>query len=419
MTSLQQLLQEEAASEPVPMAPVNRIVQTGQARVRRRRLAGTAVGVAIVALGAVAVPLLLTADSNRDPVDRDRTTGAPTLESAGVAWAHAGTVHFRGAEAELPPDTTFLTSTSSAAVMVTQDSATSMIFTLDDSGTVRDVGTAVGGVAADPSGDWIAWVDVAAEGDFSVNVYDTGTEELVSTWQVSPVGGAGGPATRSAPYVVAVDGRSVTYANADALMRWTSEDGPQVVRLDDGVRVLDWRGDQLVVTRAGSGGSVVFGTNTSEDVQPAVDVTVAELSPDGAFAVGYDVSPGGTEFGAAAWEVSLLSTVDGAQVPLNGLPGRALMAGWTRTGDLAVLSYDTPFNELSVNTAVRISLCTDQGACTEPSDAPDAALATLGDTVLQVGRLGPLLLSGLSNPSRSSGSATVEEPVLEHRSDQP
>lgn len=399
MTSLQQLLRDEAASAPVPMAPVNRIVRTGQARVRRRRLGVVTATVGVMlALTAVAAPRVLSSDHDRDPVDRDQTPGAPTLESAGVAWAESDTIHYRGAESERPGNIQYLSSTASAAVFTRRAAAQDAIFTLDSEGTVRHIGSSHDTtIALDPTGDLAAWTN----GMTGLVVYDTSSHEVVARRGIPAL--VEDVAEGYLASVIAVEGDVVTYATPDGLFRWDiADDRVQSTRFTDASGLLDWRADQLVIRSGASPtDTVTFGADDAA-VRPEPDASFAELSPDGRHAVGYFTAFSGRE----GWSVTLHTTADGAAVPLEGLPGEPLMAGWTADGSLVVVSTEAPWGDLGPDSPIITSLCETNGQCLVPSDAVEG---TLGETLVQAGTIGPMLLNGAWASSGSAGEVDVTD----------
>jgi hypothetical protein len=272
---------------------------------------------------------------------------------------------------------------------------------LDGSGTVRDIGMASGPPVADPTGDRVSWMETAPAGDQKLVIYDTGTHERVATWQLTS---AEEPSADTGGYVVAVEDETVTYSTADGVFRWSGNGVPRRVEFGGRSRLMDWRGDHVVANLGPqSDGHVTFGTTTSVDARPSPAATFAELSPDGRHAVGYFTAFSGRE----GWAVTLHSTSDGAAVPLEGIQGEPLMAGWTASGDLVVLSTEVPWGDLSADSHVTVSLCATDGQCWMPPDAPAGPII---DTLVQAGRIGPVLLYGMSGTSgEDSASSTSEE----------
>jgi len=396
MTGLKQLLEDEANTQMAPPAPVDKIVKAGQTRVQRRRVGGVAAAACLAVLGAVVVPSLGSGGS--EPPAVDRSLDGATLASEGVAYADADTVHYRGAEAKRPPWTFSLTSTASAAVYVStpprggwQDAT---IRTLDADGEVREIGTSNWNslVHADAAGSLVAWVEepVDAAGDLELKVYDTATNEMVASRSM-------GAPTRTAdlgqPFVAGIDGDRVLYSNSqEQYFSWEPRDGGEPTRLDDAVD--DSRGDVQVVNLGATADSPrVFRTPTG-DVGPLPERTYFELSPDGTYATGYDFSGGGK-----GWTPSLYSTADAAQIPFQGIDGQALTAAWTAGRHLVVLSIGAG-QGISSDSQGIVSICSTDGRCVVPSDAP---AGTLGDLAVQAGGLGATWAMGDSSESAAPG----------------
>jgi hypothetical protein len=374
------------------MAPVGRIVADGRARLRRHNIAYAAVAVtavaAVVALAAAVVPLTSTRGTGPGLVDNhEPVPGQLTLESSLAAWADGDAVHYRGVEAQRPDGPLLLTVTSTSAVYVSGAETGGTVRTLDDDGRVREIGTSNGtGVVADPTASWIAWMQETGEGgSVELVLHNTQTHETVNSTQVASAT-AGAPAS-----VVAVDGSLVTYTSSDGLFVWDwVSDEVEPADLPAGDELLDSRDGVHVVRRGGRLGETVMFLGRIGKVRPALALDSAQLSPDGQYAIGY----AGASGSAPGWTVSLSSTVDGTQVPLSGLPGEPLVAGWTSGNSLVVLSSDEP---AALDSPAHVSLCRTNGECRTPPDAPEG---NVDEVVVASGGMGLRLLSSLSGAGR-------------------
>jgi hypothetical protein len=398
MTGLKQLLEDEANTQMAPLAPVERIVKAGRTRVQRRRAGGIAAAACLVVMGAVLVPSLGTVGGGEPPAV-DRSLDGATLASEGVAWADADTVHYRGVEARRPPWTFSLTSTASAAVYVSTPPSDAggrdaTIRTLDADGEVREIGTSNWNnlVHADATGSLVAWVEAPADaaGDLELKVYDTGSNEMVARRSM-------GAPTRTAelgqPFVVGVDGDQVLYSSSkEEYFSWEPREGGEPIRLYDAVG--DSRGDVQVISAGATADAPQVFRTPAGDVGPLPERTYFELSADGAFATGYDFSGGGK-----GWTPGLYSTADAAHIPFQGLDGRPMTAAWTTGGRLVVLSIESG-DEISADSQGTVSICSTDGRCVVPSDAPEG---TLGDLAVQAGALGATWAMGDSSESAAPG----------------
>ena len=387
MTDLRQLLHDAAATQKVPMAPVGRIVADGRTRLRRHNIAYVALAaMAVVGLVAAVVPLTFTRGT-APAVEDHRTprSGPRTLESSLAAWADADTVHYRGAQAKRPEGTLLLTVTGTSAVYVSGGEGGGTVRTLDDDGLVREIGTSDGtGVVTDPTGSWIAWMQKAdADGAVELVLHNTQTHETANSTEIAA--SAGGPAAR----VVAIDGSQVAYTIGGRLWiwDWVSDDvEPADLSMRD--ELLDSRRGISVVRRGGRHGDILVFRRQTGEVRPTLALDSAQLSPNGQYAIGYAgvVRPGD------GWMVSLISTWDGSEVPLSGLPGEPLVAGWTSGNELVVLSSAARGDNLAVDSPAHVFLCRTDGECHTPPDAPEG---TLAETVVPSGSMGPLLLDSV------------------------
>jgi hypothetical protein len=250
--TLRDLMAERAQAAPPPRVDLGTVVESGNARLRRRRTALGAGVAGVVLAAALAAPALAPDESDGGPGQLQ--PAAPAFADRQVTYALGSKIFYGNQQLDVSPyDVSTFVQTDDGFVFT--DKAGNVIFT---DGTATDVIGATDQpygrlLAADDSGSYVAWVDTNARPAPQFVVYDTAARRTVVLTADGNTPDAMSAGEFDIPMVRAVDGDHAY---------WHSSKGISAFDL-----------------RAGTGSLLAPGANYLR-LQDVAAGTLAETSPD-------------------------------------------------------------------------------------------------------------------------------------------
>jgi hypothetical protein len=321
-TSLKRLLEQEAARTDIPPAPVDAVVTGGRARVRRWRVVCVAAAAAAAVL-SIAIPIGLTqGDSDNQPVEPPEKHGWRQMDGP---WTDLRSIHFGAATVARPPgwNVEVLTSTRDSALYTTpiNNGATYRLYEVRPDESVHAIGSDVIGTPfADPAGSYVAWQEKAAG---EIVVYDTSRGSELARQSV------GGDA-----YVIAVDGDTVTYADADQTYTWRPGHDPEWIDpsiLNRGT-VTDVDADLRLVSSLGGPGDSYVVDSVGRGALTLPGQVYGEFDPSGRYLALTRLT--GPELEVADRFVRAVDTTEDTE--LTGYDGEIVQMSWDPSGSLVL-----------------------------------------------------------------------------------
>jgi hypothetical protein len=279
---LKDIMDERADRAPVPSLDLDAIIQTGDRRVRRRRVVAgggvAAVATAVIAVVAIGPGSFDLRGDKAEPVD---TPPAPSEFLHQVPVYASGTeIHYgdRKVVSVAPHQLDSFVVTNAGFVFTTSDNA---VF-LADGDEVTQIGMLADTnypqkVVAGYDGPYVGWVDGSSAVPTFV-VYDTATrQEVVRTEDGSDPGGQLDDFTRSA--MIAIDGATAYWHNSQGVIAYDISAGTSTVFQPRAS--VEWLNDVVggvYATQTIEGEAIHVGTNpTARD--PYFVRGLATLSP--------------------------------------------------------------------------------------------------------------------------------------------